>query len=79
MKSFGGIPLGRPGWPAEAAELVAFLAWDRTASITGSKSVIHGGTSHDLTPQCPMIASRLGVHARALANEDLHPKASSEG
>jgi hypothetical protein len=27
----------------------------------------------------PPNASRLGVHARALANEDLHPKASSEG
>ena len=36
MKSLGGIPLGRPGWPGEVAELVAFLASDRAASITGS-------------------------------------------
>jgi len=40
MQSLGGIPLGRPGWPAEAA----FLASDRAASITGSEYVIDGGT-----------------------------------
>jgi NAD(P)-dependent dehydrogenase (short-subunit alcohol dehydrogenase family) len=44
MESLGGIPLGRPGWPAEVAELVAFLASDRAASITGSEYVIAGGT-----------------------------------
>jgi NAD(P)-dependent dehydrogenase (short-subunit alcohol dehydrogenase family) len=44
MKSLGGIPLGRPGWPAEVAELVAFLASERAASITGTEYVIDGGT-----------------------------------
>lgn len=44
MRSLGGIPLGRPSRPEEVAELIAFLASERAASITGSEYVIDGGT-----------------------------------
>ncbi|MCL9998216.1 MAG: SDR family oxidoreductase [Erythrobacter sp.] len=44
MQALGGIPLGRPSSPGEVASLIAFLASDRAASITGSEYVIDGGT-----------------------------------
>lgn len=44
MASLGGIPLGRPSSPEEIASLIAFLASDRAASITGAEFVIDGGT-----------------------------------
>jgi NAD(P)-dependent dehydrogenase (short-subunit alcohol dehydrogenase family) len=44
MQSLGGIPIGRPNTPAEVAELIAFLASDRAATIHGADYVIDGGT-----------------------------------
>lgn len=44
MDSLGGIPLGRPSKPAEVANLIAFLASPRAATITGTEFVIDGGT-----------------------------------
>jgi NAD(P)-dependent dehydrogenase (short-subunit alcohol dehydrogenase family) len=40
----GGIPMGRTGRPEEVAELVAFLASDRGAFISGADYIIDGGT-----------------------------------
>jgi NAD(P)-dependent dehydrogenase (short-subunit alcohol dehydrogenase family) len=44
MDMIGGIPVGRPGRPEEVAELVAFLASERAASVQGADYVIDGGT-----------------------------------
>ncbi|WP_440957852.1 SDR family oxidoreductase [Oceanicaulis sp. LC35] len=44
MQALGGIPLGRPTKPAEAAALIAFLSSDHASAITGSEHVIDGGT-----------------------------------
>ena len=44
VEMLGGISIGRPGRPEEVAELVAFLASDRVALISGADYIIDGGT-----------------------------------
>ena len=44
MNGLGGIPLGRPAKPKEVADLIAFVASPRAASITGTEYIIDGGT-----------------------------------
>lgn len=44
LDALGGIPIGRPAWPWEVAELAAFLASERASSIHGAEYVIDGGT-----------------------------------
>lgn len=44
MDSIGGIPVGRPNTPREVADLIAFLASPRAATITGTEVRIDGGS-----------------------------------
>ncbi|MCI2260845.1 SDR family oxidoreductase [Xanthomonas indica] len=44
MDWLGGIPVGRPAKPHEVADLIAFLASPRSASIAGAEYRIDGGT-----------------------------------
>jgi len=44
LDGLGGIPIGRGAEPHEVADLIAYLASDRTAAIHGAEFVIDGGT-----------------------------------
>jgi NAD(P)-dependent dehydrogenase (short-subunit alcohol dehydrogenase family) len=48
ITAIGGVPLGRPGDPAEVARLIAFLASDAASYITGTEIVIDGGNLQTL-------------------------------
>jgi NAD(P)-dependent dehydrogenase (short-subunit alcohol dehydrogenase family) len=48
LSAIGGVPLGRPGDPAEVARLIAFLASDAASYITGTEIVIDGGNLQTL-------------------------------
>jgi len=48
LAAIGGIPLGRPGYAAEVAQLVAFLVSDAAGYISGSEYVIDGGNNRVL-------------------------------
>jgi NAD(P)-dependent dehydrogenase (short-subunit alcohol dehydrogenase family) len=43
MQVLGGVPLGRLGRPEEIAEVVAFMASDRAAYVTGRSLLVDGG------------------------------------
>jgi NAD(P)-dependent dehydrogenase (short-subunit alcohol dehydrogenase family) len=45
MNSLGGIPIGRPAKPKDVADLVAFLASPRAASINGAEYLIDCATA----------------------------------
>ena len=44
MHMLGGIPIGRPNTPEEVADLIAFVASSRAATLTGTEFLIDGGT-----------------------------------
>ena len=44
LDSLGGISIGRAAEPCEVADVIAYLASDRAASIHGAEFVIDGGT-----------------------------------
>lgn len=44
MDALGGIPMGRPAFPEEVAELVGFLVSPRAKYLSGTEYVIDGGT-----------------------------------
>lgn len=45
MESIGGIPLGRPGTPAEVAEVVAFIASEKGSYLNGLEIMVDGGSN----------------------------------
>lgn len=58
------VPLGRTGTPADVAPVVAFLASDAAAYITGQVIIVDGGMSAQLRPPAadePLPASVLGL------------------
>lgn len=44
MDALGGIPFGRPAFPAEIAEFIGFLVSPKANYLTGTEYVVDGGT-----------------------------------
>lgn len=44
LDALGGIPIGRGAEPEEVADLIAYLASDRSAAIHGAEFIIDGGS-----------------------------------
>jgi len=48
LDTIGGVPLGRPGTPAEVAQLVGFLVSDAASYITGAEHTVDSGNNPTL-------------------------------
>ncbi len=54
----GAVPLGRLGTPKDIAEVVAFLASDRSSYVTGQALYVDGGVSQTLMELLPKPGGR---------------------
>jgi NAD(P)-dependent dehydrogenase (short-subunit alcohol dehydrogenase family) len=48
IDGLGGIPIGRTGAPAEVAEVIAFLASEKSSYLVGAELIVDGGVTHTM-------------------------------